>query len=72
MTKFSRWIIPIFIGVICTACMPPISDIETEIKTNIPIGSSKEKVVAYLESHGYEHSANDRPDIYYNKALVSG
>jgi hypothetical protein len=55
------------ISVLITSCAPTVGQIESQIKKEIPIGSTKAQVVAYLDSHGYEHSANYKPELYYNK-----
>lgn len=55
------------IGVLVIGCAPTVSQIESQIKKEIPTGSTKAQVVAFLDSHGYEHSANYKPELYYNK-----
>jgi len=54
-------------SVLITSCAPTVGQIESQIKKGIPIGSTKDQVVTFLDSRGYEHSANYKPELYYNK-----
>jgi hypothetical protein len=55
------------ISVLITSCAPTVGQIESQIKKEIPVGSTKAQAVTFLDSHGYKHSANYKPELYYNK-----
>lgn len=67
MRELLRTILIAAAGVLIISCTPTIDQIESQIKKEIPIGSSKTQVIAFLESHSYEHSAYYKPELYYEK-----
>lgn len=60
-------ILSVVVCVLITSCGPTVAQVESQIKTEIPIGSTKAQVIAFLDAHGYDHSANYKPELYYNR-----
>jgi len=44
-----------------------VEEVRATLNKDIPIGTHKDNVVKYLESKGISHSANYKPNIYYDK-----
>lgn len=42
-------------------------EVTSWIESDLPIGSSKEKVISFCEKKGMEHSAFYKPELYYDK-----
>ncbi len=60
-------IVFVVVSILITGCTPTVGQIESQIKKEIPTGSTKTQVIAFLDSHGYEHSAYYKPELYYDK-----
>lgn len=59
----------IFVGIAIVACAgPSTTEIEQMLYRNIPIGTSKENVVAFLDKEGISHSADYQEGSYYAKS----
>lgn len=58
----------ICLAVVLTACgYSSPAAVEKKIAAEIPVGSEKNKVVAFLDSNEFEHSGRFRPELYYDK-----
>jgi len=49
-------------------CGLSTADVEAQIKHNLPLGSSKQEVIKFLDAHGYEHSGGYKEALYYVKS----
>jgi hypothetical protein len=47
---------------------PSANEVEQMLQKNIPIGTSKEEVVAFLDKEGISHSAGYQDGSYYAKS----
>ena len=41
--------------------------VEKQLAAEIPVGSDKDKVIAFLDANEFEHSGRYRPELYYDK-----
>ena len=59
----------IFVSIAIVSCAgPSTNEIEQMLHENIPIGTSKENVVAFLDRKGISHSADYKEGSYYAKS----
>jgi len=67
-SKFLLFVVLLFFALVQGCNAQTAIEIETWIKQEIPLGSTKTFVVSKLEEKKIEHSANYKPELYYNKS----
>jgi hypothetical protein len=56
------------VGILIVGCDYKSPDeIKRNVEISVPIGTSKRDVISFLDKNGFEHSAEYKPKLYYEK-----